>query len=175
MMPVPTHLKDCVVPHSAEIDEQPLKAMVRCPCGGMIFQLLYPGQTHEYDGEIIPCTAQIGKKFFFLIKVKCAACGKEHLLLDADFHGWDGFVCHDPNQAALPRPDLVAWKCLECGEEAHKADILIHAEGKDDFIEETGGTFDEKRWPDGFGWFTMNIECTKCGKKTSEWVSYETM
>jgi hypothetical protein len=62
MMPVPTHLKQCVVPGESTIDEEPLKATVQCPCGGNVFQLLYPGQTHEYAGEIIPCTAQIEKR-----------------------------------------------------------------------------------------------------------------
>lgn len=31
------------------------------------------------------------------------------------------------------------------------------------------------RWPDGFGWFSMAIQCSRCGKETPEWVSYETM
>jgi len=175
MMPVPTHLKECVVPGSSKIDETALKAKVQCPCGGKVFELLYPGQTHEYDGKTIPCVAEIKKKFFFLIKAKCAECGKEHLLLDKDFHGWNGFVCHDPKQAKLPRPPLVPWKCLECGDLKHKAAVVISTEGKEDFISETDGEIDEDRWPDGFGWFTMAIECTKCGSKSPEWVSYETM
>jgi len=175
MMPVPTHLKDCVVPGSSKIDEGALKAKVQCPCGGKVFELLYPGQTHEYDGRTIPCVAEITKKFFFLIKAECVKCGKEHPLLDADFHGWNGFVCHDPKQANVPRPPLVPWKCLECGGLEHKAGIEIQTEGKEDFISETDGEIDEDRWPDGFGWFTMSIECTKCSAKTPEWVSYETM
>jgi DNA-directed RNA polymerase subunit RPC12/RpoP len=175
MMPVPTHLKGCVVPGSAKVDETPLKAKVECPCGGKTFHLLYPGQTHEYDAKATPRVAQIKKKFFFVIKAKCAACGKEHLLLDKDFHGWNGFVCHDAAQAKLPRPPLVAWKCLKCGELEHKAGVVIQTEGKQDFVEETDGEIDEDRWPDGFGWFTMSIQCTQCGAKTPEWVSYETM
>src|SRR6185437_9152477 len=60
MMPAPTHLKGIVVPRDAAVDEQALSADLRCPCGGDVFDLLYPGQTHEYRGELIPCTAEIG-------------------------------------------------------------------------------------------------------------------
>jgi hypothetical protein len=175
MMPVPTHLRDCVVPSSSKVDEKPLKARVQCPCGGKRFHLLYPGQTQRHDGKKFPCVAKIKKTFFFLIKAKCTACGKEHLLLDKDFHGWNGLVCHDPKQAKLPRPPLVPWKCLACGELAHTARVEINAEGKQDFIEETDGEFDADRWPDGFGWFALSIQCTGCGVKTGEWAGYETM
>jgi hypothetical protein len=175
MMPVPTHLQGRVIPDSSAIDENPLAARVQCSCGGKTFRLLYPGQTHDYNGKPIPCVAEINKRFFFVIKAKCVACAAEHLLLDKDFHGWNGFVCHDPQQAGLPRPALVPWQCLGCRGLEHRAHIQIQTEGKDDFISETDGEIDENRWPDGFGWFTVAIECTKCGSKTPEWVSYETM
>lgn len=68
MMPVPTHLKGIVVPRDRIIDEQPLTADVRCTCGQMTFELLYPGQTHEYKGEIIPCTAEIRGRYFFVLR-----------------------------------------------------------------------------------------------------------
>jgi DNA-directed RNA polymerase subunit RPC12/RpoP len=174
-MPVPTHLKKCVIPGSSKIDETALKAKVQCPCRGKVFEMLYPGKTHMFQGKRYPCVAEIKKKFFFLITAKCVACGKEHLLLDKDFHGWDGFVCHDSKQAKLPRPVLVSWKCLECGGLPHKAHVEIQTQGKEDFVSETGGKFPTKRWPDGFGWFTLSVECAKCGFKTPEWVSYETM
>jgi hypothetical protein len=79
-----------------------------------------------------------------------------------------------PKQAVIPRPPL-PWKCLKCGELPHSVNVIIQTEGKQDFIEETDGEFDPKRWPDGFGRFTLSIKCKKCGKKTPEWVSYETM
>jgi len=175
MMPVPSHLVDCLAPKDATIDEGPLDADVRCPCGANRFDLLFPGQTHAHQGETIRCTANINDNFFFLVKARCTHCHKEHLLLDSDFHGWNGFVCHDPNQAALPRPPLVAWKCLACGATEHEAAVQIQTEGMQDFVSESGGKFDEKRWPDGFGWFSMAIKCTTCSKETPEWVSYETM
>jgi hypothetical protein len=175
MMPLPSHVVGWVVPKDPMIDEGPLEADVCCPCGSRRFDLLFPGQTHEWDGETIPCTAEISGKFFFLIKAQCAKCSRQHLLLDADLHGWNGFVCHDPEQAAIPRPPLVPWKSLECGTTSHEASIRIQTEGKADFVSESEGRFPADRWPDGFGWFSMDIKRSACGKQTREWVSLETM
>src|SRR5207248_3338688 len=110
-----------------------------------------------------------------LIRARCVACGREHLLFDKDFHGWDGFVCHDPAQAAHPRPPLTAWNCLACGNRAHEASVEILTQGRQDFVDESDGELDEDRWPDGFSWFNMSITCATCGKTTPQWVSYETM
>jgi hypothetical protein len=53
---------------------------------------------------LFPCTVEIKKNFFFLIKAKCVACGNEHSLLDADFYGWNGFVCQNPNKLLFRDP-----------------------------------------------------------------------
>jgi hypothetical protein len=174
MMPVPAHLQGLVVPLDSVIDEEALSAAVRCPCGDPHFELLYPGQTHEHDGEVIPCTAEIDGNFFFILKSRCQSCRREHLLLDADFHGWNGFICHDAAQAALARPQLVAWQCF-CGETKHTGVVHIQTQGKADFISEAGEEFDENSWPDAFGWFSLDLTCCKCGKESRELVSYETM
>jgi hypothetical protein len=175
MMPVPSHLKGLVVPLDDMVDEGALSAAVRCPCGEAKFDLLYPGHTHEHGGAMIPCTAEIEGKFFFILKSRCSSCQREHLLLDADFHGWNGFICRDQAQAALPRPQLVAWCCQGCGETKHTGIVHVQAEGKDDFISEAGEDFDEHRWPDAFGWFSLDLTCSRCAKESRELVSYETM
>ncbi|MBN1511602.1 MAG: hypothetical protein JXB13_06275 [Phycisphaerae bacterium] len=175
MMPVPSHLRGAVRPRDTAIDEAALDAEVVCDCGSRRFDLLFPGETHEYRGQQIPCTAQINDRFFFLVRAHCTACGRDHLLFDKDFHGWDGFVCHNDAQASLPRPPLIPWKCLLCGKTEHEASVQIQTQGRADFVEGTEGEFDEERWPDGFEWFSMSITCTGCGKHTPEWVSYETM
>jgi hypothetical protein len=174
MMPVPSHLRGLVVPLDSAIDEKALSATVRCPCGETKFELLYPGQTHEHAGEMIPCTAEIDGNFFFVLESRCPSCGREHLLLDADLHGWNGFICHDPAQAALARPRLVAWLC-QCGEAKHTGIVHIQTQGKDDFISGAGEGFDVNRWPDAFGWFSLDLICSKCGKESRDLVSYETM
>lgn len=175
MMPVPSHLIGSVLPKDSAIDETALDADVVCNCGSRRFELRYPGQTHDYQNEQIPCVAKIDDHFFFVVEVKCTKCGCDHVLLDMDFHGWNGFVCHDEAQASLPRPRLTPWKCLSCEKTEHEASVQIQTEGREHFVEETDGEFDEERWPDGFGWFSMSISCTGCGKNTPEWISYETM
>ena len=174
-MPIPTHLQDCVVPLDSAIDEEALSAAIRCPCGEAKFELLYPGETTEYEGEMIPCTAEIDGNFFLVLKARCASCSREHLLLDADFHGWNGFICHEPDQAALPRPQLVPWQCNGCGEQEHTGTVHIQTEGKEDFISEAPEEFDVNRWPDAFGWFSLDLVCSKCGKESRDLVSFETM
>ena len=175
MMPAPTHLKDWVVPDNAIVDEENFIGTVRCPCSSKELKILYPGQTHEYKGEDIPCTAEINGVFFFLITVLCKLCGEKHILFDKDFHGWDGYICHDKKQASLPRPNLTEWTCLACSNVWHTAQISIETQGKDDFIEEAGDIFPAEKWIDAFSWFTMSIKCCQCGHETNDWVSYETM
>ena len=174
-MPLPSHLQGLVVPLESTIDEEALSASVLCPCGDAGFELLYPGHTHEHEGETIPCTAETDGKFFFVLKSRCVGCAREQLLFDKDFHGWDGFICHNSAQAAVPRPQLVAWTCRECGKTEHTGTVHIQTEGRDDFISEAGEEFDEHRWPDAFGWFSLDLTCAECGKESRELVSYETM
>jgi hypothetical protein len=177
MMPTPTHLRKCLRRPDVPISEirGKLTAPVVCPCGSAEMELLYPGQTHEYTGRVIPCVAEIKGKFFFRLEARCKACQKTHLLLDKDFHGWNGFVCHDKKQATLPRPALKPWHCLSCKGNWHQMTVTICTEGKEDFIDETDGEFPAKRWPDGFGWFTLSTHCIKCGLDTEGLVDYETM
>ena len=157
MMPTPSHLTKCVTRKDTVIDESPLEADVDCPCGSNMFELFYPGQTTEYNGSKIPVVAEIDSVFFFLIRARCTQCSREHLLLDKDFHGWEGFVCHDKEQAIIPRPELTKWHCLTCGKTPHQACIQIQTAGKQDFIEESEGMFNQDQWPDAFAWFSMRL------------------
>jgi hypothetical protein len=174
MMPVPTHLRNIVVPREEVVDEELLIGDVRCRCGSGDFSLMYPGSTQEYEGKVYACTAEIDGNFFFLVKAVCAKCCAEYTLFDKHFHGWDGFLCHNPAKAALPRPPLTDWKCLSCGSMNHKVVIKVSSQGKDDFIGATEGEFDEENWPDAFEWIWMTITCCECGLVTENWVDYET-
>lgn len=175
MMPIPSHLRGLAVPLDSAIDEKPLVAAVQCACSERRFQFLYPGQTHLYNGQKVPCTAEINGRYFFLVAARCITCSTDNLLLDVDFHGWNGFICHDDEQAALPRPTLTAWPCEACGYLAHTGFITIQTEGRHDFIAEVGDEFDSERWPDGFGWFSMSLTCCRCNLTSVELVSCETM
>lgn len=175
MMPIPTHLKNCIVPNELEIDELPLVGTVRCPCSGEAFEIRFPGQTLQWNDEVVPCTAEFNGRYFFLIRARCIKCGKSHLLLDVDFHGWNGLICHDIEQAARPRPPLAPWKCVRCGKSKHKARIEVVSEGKDSCLAEADGAIDDDRWPDAFESLTIDIRCTECDHSHVAWVSCETM
>lgn len=175
MMPVPTHLKSIVIPREKSVDEEPFVGDLLCRCGSKSFRMNYPGKTQEFKGKVHPCTIEIDGNFFFLIKAICTKCDMEYLLFDKHFHGWDGFLCHDKKEASLPRPVLVPWECLSCGNMGHKVTIEVSSLGKDDFMDATKGKFGEDKWQDAFEWIWISIECTKCGLKTENWVDYETM
>ena len=174
MMPAPSHLTDCIRRPKNDADEEPLVAPVVCPCGSEQFAFLYPGQTAGDVDNSRPVVAAIDGKYFLVLRAACA-CGKSHLLLDADLHGWNGYICRDDAQAALPRPKLVPWQCLSCDATDHKLTVHVCTQGKLDFAEESEGEFPPETWPDGFSWFSMDTECVACGRKSDSLIDYETM
>jgi hypothetical protein len=97
------------------------------------------------------------------------------LIFDKDFHGWDGYVCHNESQGLLPRPSLKSWNCLECASHHHACRVSVYGEGSNDFAQNVGSEFPPDRWPDGFGWFHISIACDHCHHRTDNWVDYETM
>jgi hypothetical protein len=175
MMPTPSHLKEVIVRSDTKFDEEPLVAPVRCPCGGEVFEILYPGQIHDRNGEAVPCVAKVGGRFFLFLKVRCNACEREHLLLDKDSHGYNGYVCHDSAQSSLPRPDLIPWRCLTCDVTGHRVVVTVCTAGRDDFEEETEGEFDPETWPEAFSWFGLGARCVACDRDTPDLIDYETM
>lgn len=175
MMPVPSHLRNILIPRDKVLNEELLIGDVICHCGNRAFNVMYPGKTQEYEGREHPCTIEINGEFFFLIKAVCSKNNEEYILFDKDFHGSDGFLCHDEEQANLPRPPLVNWKCRSCNASSHEISVKISSQGKDDFMEVTEEEFDESRWPDAFEWIWITIKCSKCGLVTDDWVDYETM
>lgn len=174
-MPTPSHLKGVVVRGDTGFDEEPLVAPVRCPCGGEVFEVLYPGQTHDWNGEAVPCVAEVGGNFLLVLKVRCTACEREHLLLDKDEHGYNGYVCHDPVQSSLPRPGLIPWRCPGCRGTGHRVVVTVCTAGRDHFEGETDGEFAPETWPEGFSWFRLGARCIACDRDTPDLIDYETM
>lgn len=168
----PTHIKDCIT--NINYMDGIVRGTICCTCGNQSMILNFPGTTHLYDGKEIPCTAQIDDGFFFIVKVKCRDCGSEHLLFDKDFHGWDGCVCHDEKDAAMPRPPLTSWRCRKCDKEKHTIQIQF-CYGDEVGIQEAidDGTINNPA--DAFEWIYIDIKCENCGLETEKWVDYETM
>lgn len=174
MMPVPTHLRECVVPHDSAVDEQPLVGKVRCPCGCETFNLLYAGQAIK-EGNVI-CSAEIDGKWFFIVKARCTACAKEHVLFNEHLHGYCGFVTHDEQPPSLPNPPIADWNCPSCGGPDHKAVVEVHPLAKEDYAEiaqDAPDELPEERWPDAFEWFNVHLECCGCGHTQEKWVDFE--
>jgi hypothetical protein len=175
MMPVPTHLEGVAIPLEVAIDEAPLRAELQCACGSRSFEFLFPGQTQFVGRQEIPCTAEIDGHYFFIIRSRCTRCRSERTLLDVDFHGWNGFVCHDPVQAAISRPPLIVWNCRNCGGTAHGGHLYIVGEGREDFLREMASDSRLDRWYDAFGWFALSCSCNHCGQVSPDLISCETM
>lgn len=174
MMPIPSHLKEIAKPVDQVLDEAPLRASLQCKCGSISFQLLYPGQTRAIGDQVIPVTANVGGNYFFIVQTLCRQCSYEVTLLDADFHGWNGFVCHDPAQASVLRPPLVPWQCVACDSREYEAEIFIQGEGEADYIVETGNENGDQ-WPNAFGYFALSAICSKCRLNTPDLFTCETM
>ena len=175
MLPTPAHLRGCTVATPDAADEDEYAALVRCPCGGESFRMLHTADTKQYAGETIPCVTRTDDGFFLRIVAACVGCASEHLLLDMDLHGWNGFVCREPRKTARPRPPLVAWRCRKCGTKAFGAAVSVRGEGKQDAISEADGLLDETNWHEGFGWVTVDLRCDGCGDGHATWIDYETM
>jgi len=174
MMPAPTHLCDWLVPGAAGVDGSDLTGRLRCPCGSEEVELFYPGETRFRAGDRYPCALEIEGHRFFLVRARCPACGVERLLFDRDLHGWNGIVRRDAEGAALPRPELVVWRCTRCGATKQVVTIEIRTAGRDSFVEAVEGRLPEERWPDAFGRIRISLRCTECDKITEDWVSCET-
>ena len=132
---------------------------------------MYPGEV-EAD---IPCSIEFEGEYFFIIYARCTCCSKKYCLFDDDFHGWNGWICHNYDKDLLPRPSLVEWKCSHCSSTKHKVVIIVNSQGKQDFIWEAGEDYDVNRWQDAFDWITFDIRCVECSKITKEFISHECM
>lgn len=176
MIPAPDHLRKCTQPLPDEARELEYVGQVTCPCGSSKFTLLHTGGTHEWNGETIPCTTEIDGEFFLRVVAKCNECQAEHLLLDMDFHGWNGFVCGpESGDQARQRPGLVGWPCRSCQRQDFEAKVTIISEGMEHAIEEGEGDVDESNWFEAFGWINIDLICNRCSDHHDQWISFETM
>lgn len=172
MMPAPKHLRGLVVPDNPRIDETNLVGRLRCPCGAEALRFWTCGGA---GGKGMPRPMRVNGHAVLLVEARCPDCDAKHLILDTDYHGWNGFVGHDEMEAAAPRPQLLEWICPDCGSAEHRGRIMICTEGRLDFAEETAGEFDPDLWPEGFGAISIDIQCKRCGRTTRKWIEIETM
>ena len=174
-MPPPEHLRTCTVAVPSRCRRAKYVAHVQCLCGGKTFRLLHAGEIWtDKRGHHFPKETKAADGVFFVIAAQCRGCGKEHVLFDNDWHGWNGFVCFTEGRSR-PRPKLVPWNCDSCSEQEHTATIEVLSEGRQEAIEESSDFLTEANWQEGFGSIVIATKCGNCGHKCPNWVEYETM
>jgi len=175
MLPTPKHLLACTEPRPDRAEEDQYASHLTCPCGSETFDFQHTGGTHEYDGQTIPCVTEIDGEFYLRVVAKCTDCESEHLLLDKDFHGWNGYVCREESKANRPRPPLTTWQCRSCDATGFTGNVLIYGEDLGTAISESSGALNESNWQNAFGWIGIDLHCIVCGDNHDSWISYETM
>ena len=173
----PNYLRSNLLLNGYTFNGHTAKADLQCKCGCVNFELLYPGETIKQEGKPYPCGIDTNEGGFFVIEAKCSKCKQIFSIFDQDFHGWDGFQCYDHEQATLPRPPLIPWICLSCGQLPHRITIKIDHTDYNEYIkwlDKAKKTFDENEWLLSFEWVWMTIECESCGLITKDWVDSET-
>ncbi len=109
------------------------------------------------------------------IYAKCKHCGKEILLFDDRYYGYDGVCTHYEQPNKLYRTDgKLKTKKPHCEGAWYKIYVTIDSTGKDDLLEDSDGTITEDNWKDAFEWIKIDLECSKCGKKKNV-LNLETM
>lgn len=176
MMPAPVHLRKCTVPVKAKCGETTYFAKVRCPCGGRDFEILHTGWLSDYRGDLIPMVSEFQGRTVFIVKAKCVACEKAHLLFDQERHGWNGYVCR-PQKAArsAKKPPMTSWTCKKCSGLPHSITVQVIGEDMETAIEESDGILTRRNWQEGFGALNLSNQCSTCGHKPKVWIQAETM
>lgn len=109
------------------------------------------------------------------IYAKCKHCGKEILLFDDRYYGYDGVCTHYEEPNKLYRTDgKLKIKKPHCEGAGYKIYVTIDSTGKEDLLEDSDGTITEDNWKDAFEWIKIDLECAKCGKKKNA-LNLETM
>ncbi len=169
IFPIPTHLKKILFPKTESPDGCEVTGGLKCKCGNSEFKV----KTYRYteDGEVC-----IDGSY---VEVQCTKCNTEHLVFDANKHGWDGFVCGGYSKREED-DELEEFKCTECGGSSFDVNVYISSQGPDDFAEQLeeeieNGDFKKDDWINAFDWITISLTCFKCKKEFEEFISRETM
>jgi len=173
--PTPKHLKDLFVTDRKDSTEHELHGTVRCGCSSETFHPLYVANRVEDRGQHFLQVVEVGEQWFCRIGARCASCGREHLLFDDHFHGWNGYVCTDAQVRLIQRPPFQEWVCHKCGATTHRVALSIQGEDIDSALTEGEDTLTEADWFEAFGWITVDVTCSACGCGPTRIIDHETM
>ena len=174
IFPMPTHLKDILIPTGNKNSELHVEGAVKCSCGCENFHITIYADTEKG----YPVVCGYNDSYALIVKAVCMDCRRKHLIFDSNKHGWNGFVCHE--DVEVPDEKLVRWNCTKCGCDTHGIKLGINSHGKQDFIDESGiadgdSDFSEDDWVNAFDWITIDINCFKCMRHDKKWIDFETM
>ena len=102
-----------------------------------------------------------------IVKVKCAKCGKEYILFDSRFHGYDATIPERESKYDGVVYDFapIVWKKDKDGLATFTVKIQ-NDDSLEDFIENAYET-DEETYSNSFGWITIKVVNIKTkAKKT---------
>lgn len=113
------------------------------------------------------------KNSYDYITAKCKHCGKEILLFDSRYYGYDGVCTHfeQPNKQ-YGTDGKLKMKKPHCDDAGYKIYVTFSSTGKEDLIDNEGIT--EANWKDAFDWIRIDLECSKCGTRKNV-IDLETM
>lgn len=144
---------------------------LKCTCGCEKFS--FRNFANYYNAQ--PCVFPKNDGFAFVIKVVCADCNKNWVVMDLSKHGYDGFVCR--NGLSVDESELKKYLCPKCGKEYFLVKVGIEAEDKEQFIEECVSEYPDEFSPDdyidAFNWITVSVKCCNCEMTCEEWISLE--
>lgn len=172
MLPIPTHLKEILQVDEDTFDGHNMDGKLKCTCGCDDIRLRIYGEEHREHISV----RRYKDNYGFRIMGSCALCGKDFEIFDMAKHGYNGFVCHDG--VPVEDADLKEYLCGACQGDNFAVDVGIELEDKEQFIEEVVEDEPDKFVPedyvDAFDWFTVALQCKKCGRKYGDWVDFET-
>ena len=110
-----------------------------------------------------------------IITLTIAATDETVKLFDSSLNGYDALT-NEINYSSELLRFKKKTKCLMCGCNTYKVIINIHSTGKKDLLrDQPCDEINEKNWTDAFAWFSIDLECSNCGRKTRNWFEIETM
>lgn len=132
--------------------------MTTCDENGVqhIWRLLEDGSRKEIIVPAPPFFSGIT-----VIKIKCAACGKEHLIFDSRIHGYDGMTGKHAQETLAYEPHFK----LKCKNAVSLQIKVENDETCEEFLNLTSLDFSEKQYADSFGWIII-YKIDEKGKKT---------
>jgi hypothetical protein len=100
-----------------------------------------------------------------IVKVKCTSCGKEHILFDSRFHGYDGVMPERQSTYDNEEYEFISIKWKNDEEGIATFSIRIeNDESYEDFVENAFDT-DLETYSNAFGWILIESNNIKTGVK----------